>query len=177
MQFDLKNELDKVINHLTGEYSKLQIGKADISLVDYIEVEAYGVKQNIQSVASINIPNPKEIQIIPWDKSLLAVIEKAIQQGDLNFNPINDGTCVRINIPPLTEERRKEIVKLVAKIAEEAKISIRNNRHKYLKSLEEEGLSEEEMEIEKKNVQNIIDEYNDKIDQIFKHKENDILTV
>ena len=144
-----KAEFTKAEEHLKVEYSKLQIGRASAALIEDVKVEAYGTMQPLKSCASISVPDPKTIQIQPWDKGILNQIDVAIQNAGLNLNPVNDGNFVRINIPPLTEERRADLSKHVHKLAEDAKISVRNARqvaHEGIKKLEaDKAISEDDM--------------------------------
>lgn len=172
--------LKKTIDHLKNEFARLQVGRASPALVEHIIVEAYGTNQPLRSVASITTPDSRTIQIQAWDKGLLSAIERAIQTSDLNLPPMNDGVVVRVNIPPLTEERRKELAKIVWKIAEEAKISVRAARQQMnakFKSMESsKQISEDEMHIAEKKVQERVDFYNKEIDEFAKKKEQDIMS-
>ena len=122
-------EFDRALAHLKEEFSRLQVGRANASLVENIPVDVYGSSQPVKAVANVSIPDAKTIQIQPWDKSTLVPIEKAIVGIGTGLNPVNDGICVRINIPPLTEERRTDLTKHVKKLAEDARISVRTARH------------------------------------------------
>lgn len=174
-------EFDKAVNHLQEGFNRLQVGRANPALVENVNVEVYGASQPIKAMASISIPDSKTIQIQPWDKSLLAAVEKGIVGSGLNFNPINDGVCVRINIPPLTEERRKDLVKIVYKLEEDAKIVIRtarqdaNTHFKQLKSTSE--ITEDDLSGAEKRLQVKVDEYNAKLETMAKDKEKEVMTV
>ncbi len=174
-------EFEKALTHLNEEYSKLQAGRANPGLVEGILVDAYGVTQPLKSCASISCPDLKTLQIQPWDRSLMSAIEKAIREADLGLNPMNNGLAVMLNIPPLTEERRKELVKLVKNLAEEAKISIRNARqtaHTKFKDLEAaKEITEDEKFGSEKKLQDVVDDYNKKIDEAEKKKAEGIMTV
>lgn len=176
-----KDEFKKAEEHLKVEYSKLQIGRASAALIEDVKVDAYGTQQPLKACASISVPDPKTIQIQPWDKGILNQIDVAIQAAGLNLNPINDGNFVRINIPPLTEERRAELSKHVHKLAEDAKISIRNARqaaHDGIKKLEgDKEISEDEMHHTNKLLQDEVDAANKTIEELAKAKETDIMTV
>lgn len=176
-----KNDFEKTIQHLKDEYSKLQIGRANASLVEDLMVEAYGTKQPLKAVASISIPDPKSIVLQPWDKGNLSNIETAVLESGLNLTPVNDGNVVRINIPQLTEERREELKKLVSKLAEDARISVRNTRqeaHEAFKKLEnDKEIGEDEFHRANKLLQEAVDEANEKIEEIANSKEKDIMTV
>ena len=178
---ETKEGFKKSLDHLQEEYSKLQIGRASGALVEDVLVEAYGSKQPLKSLANVSIPDPKTIQIQPWDKTVLNDVEKAIREADLNLNPINDGSIVRINIPPLTEERRTELAKLVHKMAEETKISIRHARQKahdqFKQSEKDKEITEDEARNYQKRLQDIVDDFNKEVDTLAKNKESDVMTV
>jgi ribosome recycling factor len=176
-----KEEFSKAAGHLKVEYAKLQIGRASSALIEDVKVEAYGTMQPLKGCASISVPDPKTIQIQPWDKGILNQIDVAIQNAGLNLNPVNDGNFIRINIPPLTEERRTELTKYVHKLAEDAKISVRNARqiaHEAFKKLEsDKAISEDDMHHSNKQLQDEVDKSNKEIDELAKAKETDIMTV
>lgn len=176
-----KAEFLKASDHLQVEYSKFQIGRANSGLIEDLKVESYGVQQPLKAVASISCPDPRTIQIQPWDRGNLKAIETAIQISGLNLAPINDGTCVRINIPPLTEDRRKDLTKLVHKLAEDARISIRNARQTahdgFKKSNNDKEISEDEMHVANKKLQDEVDNVNKEIEALAKAKDQDIMTV
>jgi len=176
-----QGEFTKIVDHLKSEYSRLQIGRASASLVEGVMVEAYGSKQAIKGLANISVPDAKTIQIQPWDKSLLSAVEKAIQTSDLNLNPVNDGIVVRLNLPALTEERRKDLAKVVSRMAEEARISIRNVRQKvHDKGKDREKnkeVTEDQVKSFQKKLQDKVDAVNLEIEKMSKNKENDVLTV
>ncbi|MFC1599977.1 ribosome recycling factor [Patescibacteria group bacterium] len=176
-----KDEFAKAIEHLKVEYGKLQIGRASSALIEDVKVDAYGTQQPLKACASISVPDPKTIQIQPWDKGILNQIEAAIQNAGLNLNPVNDGNFVRINIPPLTEERRTDLTKHVHKLAEDARISVRNARqvaHEAYKKLEgDKAISEDDMHHANKQLQDEVDKTNKDIEELAKAKETDIMTV
>jgi ribosome recycling factor len=178
---EAKKEFAKAIDHLKSEYAKLQLGRATSSLVEDVKVEAYGTTQPLKALANISIPDPKTIQIQPWDKGVLNQIEVGIQNAGLNLNPVNDGNFIRINIPPLTEERRSELTKHVHKLAEDARISVRNARqtaHEAFKKLEaDKEISEDDMHNANKMLQDEVDKANKEIEELAKQKEEDIMTV
>ena len=175
------NEFNKTIEHLKSEFSRLQVGRANSMLVENVLVDVYGVSQPVKALASISIPDPRTIQIQPWDKSNLGPIEKAIVGIGTGLNPVNDGIFIRINIPPLTEERRMELTKHVNQIAEDAKISIRKARQdaqSEIKDLKVKSeITEDDMHSGIKKLQDRVDEYNKKVDELAKQKENDVMTV
>ena len=174
-------EFQKALSHMEDEFAGLQVGRASSGLVDNLMVEAYGTMQPVKAVASISVPDAKTVQIQPWDKSMLGPIEKAIQNSDLNLNPVNNGASVILSIPPLTEERRRDLVKFVGKIAEDAKISVRNARHNALstiKNLEHSGdITEDDKSRSEKQIQEKVDDLNNKIAELAKKKEDAIMTI
>ena len=174
-------DFEKALKHLKEEFSRLQVGRANPSLVEHLMVEAYGGQQPIKNLASINVPEARSLSIQPWDKSVLAAIEKAILVSGLGLNPINNGAALLINIPSLTEERRKELVKIVNKLSEEARISIRAARqtaHDKFKSLKQEKqITEDEATGAEKKLQDKVDEYNKKVADAAKAKEEAVMTV
>ncbi|KKQ69279.1 MAG: ribosome recycling factor, ribosome recycling factor [Candidatus Peregrinibacteria bacterium GW2011_GWF2_38_29] len=171
----------KAIEHMVNEFARLQTGRASTTLVEHVQVEAYGSKQAMKGLANISTPDARTIQIQPWDKGLLQAIEKAIQTSGLNLPPVNDGVVVRVNIPVLTEERRKDLTKFVWKIAEEAKVAIRSSRQQFIgkfKDLEKaKEMSEDELKIAEKKVQERVDHHNNEIDSLGKKKEQDIMSI
>lgn len=171
----------KSIDHLRHEYVKLQIGRANPVLVEGLDVEAYGIKQKMKALANVSVPDARTLQIQPWDKGTISAIEKAIQTSGLNLTPNNDGNVVRINFPPLTEERRKELVKLVHKMAEDARISVRQSRqevHAKIKEQEKEkAISETEARGAEKKLQEKVDSFNKQIEELAKAKEKDVMTI
>lgn len=174
-------EFNKAIAHLKEENARLQIGRANSSLVENIPVDVYGVSQPIKAIANISIPDPRTIQIQPWDKSNLGPIEKAIVGIGTGLNPVNDGICVRIAIPLLTEERRADLTKHVRKLAEEARITVRNVRqdaHNHFKQLKADSeITEDDLHGADKKLQTKVDEVNKTIDEIAEAKEKDVMTV
>ena len=172
--------MKKAINHLEHELAKLRAGKANPQILDGIMVEYFGNMTPINQVAGINVPDPKTITIQPWDKKMLPIIEKAIMQANIGIMPQNDGNVIRLIIPPLTEERRKDLVKKSKQEAENAKISVRNIRRECienLKKLSKTGVPEEIIKKNEQNAQNLINTYIEKIDKIFANKEKDIMTI
>lgn len=174
-------DFSKAIDHLKDEFGKLQIGRASTGLVEGIAVTAYGMTQPMKAVASISTPDARTVQIQPWDKGLLSAIEKAIQESDININPTNNGASVILSIPPLTEERRRDLVKVVHRLAEEARISVRNIRHEALASYkrqEHEGeMTEDDRNRSEKKLQEEVEAANETIAELTKAKESAIMTV
>ncbi len=171
----------KTIEILEEELGTIHTGRASVSLVDDIMVDVYGAKNPIKAVATITIPEPRSILIQPWDKSNLAQIETAIRDSDLKLNPVNTGENLRINLPELTEERRKEFVKIARDKAENARISVRNVRGDVLnqikKSKTDSQIGEDDMYRGEEDLQKIVDKYNKKIEEILANKESDLLTI
>lgn len=175
------DEFNKAVDHMKAEFGKLQVGRASAALVDNIPVETYGVSQPIKAIASISIHESRTIQIQPWDRGSLGAIEKAIVGIGTGLNPVNDGTCVRIAIPPLTEERRIDLTKHVKKLAEDARIAVRNARqdaHNQFKQLKADGdITEDDLHDADKSLQAKVDEGNKKVDEAAEAKEKDVMTV
>ena len=176
-----KIDLELAMEHLNTEMGKIRTGRANPALVEGLIVDYYGTKTPLKQIASINAPEARLLVIQPWDKGALVYIESALRESDLGFNPNNDGQVVRINIPALTEERRKELVKLLNQRAEDAKISIRNIREeawKEIQDVEKEGkMSEDDKFSGKEYLQKIVDEYNKKIEEVREKKETEIMTI
>ncbi|MCX8080466.1 MAG: ribosome recycling factor [Bacteroidia bacterium] len=175
-----KIQMEKSIKHLEAELAKIRAGKANPALLENVLVEYYGSKVPINQTASVNTQDARTLVIQPWEKSMLTPIEKAIQVANLGLNPQNDGTVIRITIPPLTEERRKELTKLAKSTGEEAKIAIRSIRKESIeaiKKLQKEGLPEDEVKQAENKIQQLTDQYVAKVDQHIQSKEKEILTV
>lgn len=176
-----KDRMTKAVQSYTRELATIRAGRASASLLDRITVDYYGAPTPVNQVAGISTPEARLLVIQPYDKSILGDIEKAILKSDLGLNPSNDGSIIRIAIPQLTEERRKELVKVVKKESEDAKVAIRNIRrdgNDDLKKLEKNGeITEDALRGYSDDIQKITDEYIQKIDQITKDKEKEILEV
>lgn len=172
--------MDKVISHLEKEFNKLRAGKANPQMLEGIKIEYYGATTPIEQAANITTPDPRQIIVQPWDKSILPEIDKAIRAANLGFNPKNEGEILRIVVPPLTEERRRDLVKKAKTEAENAKVSIRNLRrtaNEMAKDLEKEGLPEDESKKLQDEIQKLTDSYIEKVDKHLALKEKDIMTV
>lgn len=177
----IKPELDKVIDHYKNEISKLRTGRASSSLVEDIEVDCYGQVMPLKQLATISFPEPRSLLIQPWDKTVLSAIEKAIINSKLSLNPVVDGTSVRIQLPQMTEENRKNLVKILKEKMEESRISIRHWREDAWEEIQE-GFKKGEIREDDKfrgkdDLQKVIDEYNKKIEEIGENKEKEIMTV
>jgi ribosome recycling factor len=177
----LEENLKKALDHLKTEYAHLQIGRASSALVERVFVEAYGVMQPLKAIANISVPDAKTIQIQPWDRGTLQTIEKAIILAELGLNPQNDGIVIRLNIPALTEDRRRELTKIVSKMAEETKISVRNLRHESMEQIKkmqkDSTITEDQLKHGEKKIQEVVDQINKDIESSAKDKEQDIMKV
>ncbi len=177
----IKPDLDKAVEYLKGELSKMRVGRATPAMVEDIEIECYGQTMPLKQVANISTPQPRSIMVQPWDKHIIENIEKGISRSSLGFTPIVDGEIIRINIPQLSEERRKELTKHLNDKTEETKISIRHKREeawKEIQELEKSGeIREDDKFRGKDELQKVIDEYNNKVDEIKNNKEQEIMTV
>lgn len=177
---DCKEKMSKAVTHTESELTKIRAGKATPSMLDGIHVDYYGSPTPLAQVASINTPDARTIVIQPWEKNMLTIIEKAIIDSNIGLTPQNDGTLLRLVIPPLTEERRRELAKKAKEEAEKGRIAIRNIRkdtNESIKKLKNDGASEDEIKVGEGEVQKITDSFIAKVDQITEAKEKDIMTV
>lgn len=177
---DARDKMNKALGHLDLEMAKVRAGRANPKMLDSIMVDYYGTPTPLSQVANINTPDPRTIAIQPWEKAMITVIEKAIMAANLGMNPDNNGELVRINVPPLTEERRKDLVKQVKKLGEDAKVAIRNIRrdgNDEFKKLKKEGLAEDMEKDALDRIQKITDKFIGKVDEMLEKKEKEILTV
>jgi len=175
-----KIRMEKSLKNFKEELSHIRTSRASVALLDAIKVDCYGTQMPIPQIATVNVVEGKVLVIQPWDVNLVKEIERAIQKSDLGINPTSDGKTIRLVIPPLTEERRKELIKVAGKLAEETRIAIRNIRRDVLdkfKSAKKKGeISEDDyIQLEKK-VQKLTDQYIEKINEVLKEKEKEILT-
>jgi ribosome recycling factor len=181
VQSELASHLAKAHEALKRELAKLRAGRANPSLLDGVKVDYYGTPTPLSQMAHINVPEPRMITVKPWDKSALKAVDKAIRETDLGLNPTIDGDIVRIPLPPLTEERRKEFVKIARKYGEECKVTIRKARHDaidMLNTIEEGGdASSDDVDRAKKKVEETVADGVKHVDQMIAHKEKDILEV
>ena len=177
----VKERMDKSIDAYTHELRSIRTGRASVSLLDHIMIESYGQQMPINQLASLSVPEPRTIVIEPWDKSTVQDIEKSLQKSDLNLNPVNDGKVLRLNFPPLNEERRKELVKLIKTKAESAKVAIRNIRrdaNDEIKGLEKDGhISKDEIKQAHDEIQKVTDNFIEKVTQLTEKKEKEIMEV
>lgn len=177
---EVKEAMEDAIKHLEKEFLKVRAGKASPAMLAGVRVEYYGALTPIEQTSSINTPDARQIIIQPFDRSQIHEIEKAILNANLGFNPQNEGDILRINVPPLTEERRLDLVKKAKAISEDTKVGIRNARrhgNDEVKKLEKEGLPEDDGKRMHDEIQKLTDEFIKKVDDLFEEKEKDILTV
>jgi ribosome recycling factor len=181
IKHDAEDRMQKAVENTRIEFTKIRTGKASPALLDTVRVSYYGNMVPLKQVASINTPEPRLISIQPWEKNLIQEIEKAIMKADLGLNPINDGTIIRLPIPQLTEERRKDFVRLCHKLAEEGRIAIRNVRRdandKLKKTEKSHDISEDQYHTAVDDVQKTTDKYIKQIDELLKAKEEEIMEV
>jgi ribosome recycling factor len=169
--------MDKALLHLEKAFVKIRAGKANPSMLSSVMVDYYGSPTPLSQVSNINTPDGRTLSVQPWEKSLLQEIEKAIQQANLGFNPMNNGDLIIINVPPLTEERRRELSKFAKAEAEDAKVGVRSARHEAMKELKNLGLTEDFQKDAEQSVQELTDKYIAKIDDFYHNKEVEIMTV
>lgn len=174
-------QMDRAIEALRREFSGVRTGKASPALLDTVKVEAYGSHLPLNQVATVSAPEPRLLLVQPWDRGMLGPVEKAIQTADLGLNPSNDGKIVRVPIPALTEERRREYVKVLHKMAEEARVSVRHARKEAndeVKRLQKDGeVSEDEARRRQDEVQKATDRHIETIDELLRHKEAEVMEV
>lgn len=177
---DASEQMDKAVQHLVVALSKIRAGKATPGMLDTLRIDYYGQQSPLNQVSSVTTPDAHTIMIKPWEKTLIPEIEKAILHSDLGFNPQNDGEQVIINVPALTEERRRELVKQVKHEGEQTKISIRNSRHDvlhHIKALKDDGISEDDIRTGEDLAQKLTDDHTKRVDELVDHKEEEIMKV
>lgn len=178
---DKKPQFQKALEHLLSELATVRTGRANPSLVENVLVDSYGTNTPLQQLATISVPDAQSIVIQPWDKNVLKDIEKAIQNSQLGLNPVNEGEIIRLPIPPLTEDRRKELSKIVNQKVEDSRVSIRNIREdtwRIIKDQKASGeISEDDMYTQQKDLQKVVDEFNSKVKNIGEEKEKEIMTL
>lgn len=175
-----KEAMNKSVAHLEKELVKVRAGRANPSMLEGVRVDYYGASTPLSQVANINTPDARTLTVQPWEKKMISEIEKAILVANLGFNPSNNGDYVIINIPPLTEDRRKDLVKKARAEAEEARVGIRNSRkeaNEEIKKLGKEGLSEDVTKDAEAEVQKLTDSYIKKVDDVLAHKETEIMAI
>jgi len=177
---ETEEQMEQAFAHLDKEFQKIRAGKASPQMLEDIRIDYYGAITPLSQTANINTPDARTIVIQPWDKTVLGAIEKAILAANLGFTPMNNGEIIRISIPPITEERRKELVKKAKQEAENARIairSIRRNSNDKAKKLEKEGVPEDEVKQLEKEIQEVTDKWVEKVDKQVEAKEKDIMTI
>lgn len=180
-QSELKQKMQKVLEFLEGEFSKIRSSRANTELISGIKVTAYGTEMPLTQLGTISVVDATLLAVQPYDKSVVGEIEKAIRNSNLGLNPVVDGTLIRIPLPPLSQERREEFVKIVKQKSEEAKISIRQIRHESMEDLDnakkDGSVREDQYNQDKKVLQDIVDEFNKKVDELFKKKSDELMTI
>ena len=176
-----QEKMEKTIAALERDYKAVRIGRATPAVLDRISVDYYGVPTPIQQMAAVSVPEPRMLQIQPWDASTLKEIEKAIQQSDIGINPQNDGRIIRLVFPPLTEERRKDLCKTIAKHSEEAKVNVRNHRRDAndfcKKQLKDKVITEDDLKDLEKDIQKLTDDFVARIEKMAAEKEKEIMEI
>jgi ribosome recycling factor len=175
------DRMNSAIESLKKDYGSIRTGRASLSLLDGIRVDYYGTSSELSQVATLGIPESRQITIAPWDPKLIPDIEKAILKSDLGLTPGNDGKVIRINIPHLTEERRGQLVKVVKKRSEEGRVAVRNIRRDILEELKkkekEQHISEDDVKKMQEEIQKVTDSYIEKVEDVLRHKEKEIMEV
>lgn len=174
---ELRKRMDGALASLKSEFSGLRTGRANATLVEPIDVDAYGSKMPMNQVGTVTVPEARMISISVWDKGLVGAVEKAIREAGIGLNPVVDGQTVRIPIPPLTEERRRELVKVAAKYAETAKVAVRNVRREGMEAVKTAEGGEDQQKKLSEDVQKLTDEMVKKVDEAFAAKETEIMQV
>ncbi len=178
---EIEEKMEKRINGLMGEFKTIRAGRANASVLDKIAIDYYGTMTPVQQVGSVSSPEPRMLVIQPWDATILKDIEKAINKSELGITPQNDGKVIRLTFPPLTEERRRELVKTVKKYAEEAKVQIRNARRDgieaYKKQKKDGEITEDDLKTIEKDIQTMTDKYIKEIDDVTAEKEKEITEI
>ena len=181
IQSDLKKHFDKSLDSLKHEYARLRTGRATVSILDGIKVEYYGSTTPLNQVATLTVSDSRTVVISPWDKSAIQDIERAIHKADIGIQPINDGKVVRLSIPPLTEERRRDLVKMAKKVVEETRVSVRNSRREaneaVKKKQKDAHLSEDDVKKWEAEIQKMTDQVIAQADSVFENKEKEIMEV
>lgn len=184
MPFDftgLHQDTQKALDHIAHDINQLRTGRASAQMLDGVMVEAYGSRMKINEVASVSVPDPNMILVSPWDKGLLSSVEKAIGSAGLNLNPIVDGQTIRIVVPALTEDRRKEMVKMLHQKLEAGRVMLRSIRTDVKKEVDKQkgqpGISEDMIEADLENLETEVKKYMDKIDDLGKRKEQELMTI
>lgn len=178
---EAREQMERAVEATRREFSTVRTGKATPALLDTVRVEAYGSKMPINQVGTVSAPEPRMLVVQPWDKGLIGAIEKAVRSAELGLNPVNDGNVIRIPIPPLTEERRRELVRVVHKLAEEGRVAVRHARQEANKEIKRRQqaheVSEDEARRQLDEVQKLTDQYIARIDELLQAKEQEVMEV
>ena len=173
----LNQKMDEVVEYLGNELAQLRTGRANPALVTDLKIDVYGASTPLQQVAQVSVPDATNIVITPWDKGNLPAIEEAIKKADLGINPVNDGNTIRLTLPPMTEERRSDMTKVVGEKLEAARVSLRNIRHEAITSAEKEDLPEDALKREKDEITKLTNDYAAKLEQMAEDKKQEIMTL
>jgi len=178
---EAREQMERAVEAMRREFAAVRTGKATPALLDTIRVEAYGSKMPINQVATVSAPEPRMLVVQPWDKGLIGAIEKAIRGAELGLNPVNDGNVIRVPVPPLTEERRREMVRLLHKLAEEGRVAVRHARQEANKDIKRRQqaheVSEDDARRQLDEVQKLTDKYIERIDELLRAKEQEVMEV
>ena len=178
---ELKKDMEHTLDALRKELAKVRTGRASTALIEGVMVEYYGTRTPLNQLAALSAPEPRLLLVQPYDHSIMASVEKAIYRSDLGLTPVNDGKVIRVPIPELTEERRKELVRHIRKVAEDYRVSLRNHRrdaNEHLKKMQKDKqIAEDEVRATQDRVQKVTDEYIEKLDKVLKSKEDDLMAV
>ncbi len=175
-----KERMEKALEHLDNELLRIRAGKANVHILDGVMVDYYGSETPLNQVSNISTPDAKTILVQPWEKSMIDPIEKALMNSNVGITPSNNGEAIRLSIPPLTEERRKDLFKQVKNEGENARVSMRNSRrdaNEEYKQMQKDGLSEDETKIAEDRIQKLTDEFTEKVEKIVESKEAEIMTI
>jgi len=175
-----KERMEKALEHLDNELVRIRAGKANIHILDGVVVDYYGSPTPLNQVSNISTPDAKTIMVQPWEKTMIGPIEKALLNSNVGITPSNNGEVIRLSIPPLTEERRRDLFKQVKNEGEHARVSMRNSRrdaNDEYRQMQKEGLSEDDVKIAEERIQKLIDEFTEKVEKIVEAKEKEIMTI
>ena len=176
---DARKKMETAVDHVGSEFTTVRTGRANPQILHRVQVEYYGTPTNLQQLASFSVPEPRLLVVQPYDRSSMTAIEKAIKASDLGLNPSNDGNVIRLSFPPLTEERRRELIKMVKHMAEEGRVAVRNVRRHAKEDMEalHGEVSDDEIRRGEKDLQELTDRHVQKIDDLLSHKETELLEV
>ena len=175
---EIKKHMEKAVDHMKGEFAKMRVGRAPTAMVEGVKVEMYGSMMSIKECAAINVADSRTLTIQPWDRGVLAEVERGILAANLGLTPMNDGKIIRITLPPLTEERRKEFVKQIKKYGEDAKVAIRNIRRDAIDtSKKDKDKSEDDQRRYQDDVQKLTDTFSKEVDKLVDSKSNEVMTI